>query len=346
MSGGVLAIRLRALGDVVLTTPALRALKRGFPGASLEVVTESRYAPLLDGLAGVDRVWPLERSPGSTLRLIVALRRRRFERAVDFFGTPRSALLAACCGARVSAGYALRGRGRLYSIRVPRSLDAPGGRREHAAATHVRLAAAAGGVPDGLEARIALQRGARAAAAELLERAGVRDPARCVGLVAAGTWPAKTWPRSHAAALARRLMAAGLGVLLLSGPGEAEVVAALRALAPGVAVLPECDVAVLAAVIERLAAVVGTDSGPRHVAAALSVPTFAWFGPTHPDTWNPPGEQHGFIQTGLPCRACDRTVCPHWSCMPSIAPEDAAARVLAHLERHGSAAGLSSAAGA
>ena len=53
--------------------------------------------------------------------------------------------------------------------------------------------------------------------------------------------------------------------------------------------LPPCGVGELMAVIERLAAVVGTDSGPKHLAAALGVPTFTWYGPTHPDTWSPPG---------------------------------------------------------
>ncbi len=111
--------------------------------------------------------------------------------------------------------------------------------------------------------------------------------------------------------------------------------AALQALAPGVKALPACGLAALAGAIAGLGAVVGTDSGPRHVAAALGVPTFAWFGPTHPDTWNPPGPAHGFWWTSLPCRGCDRTRCPHWKCLPGLSPAQAAERVLAHLERHG-----------
>ena len=118
----------------------------------------------------------------------------------------------------------------------------------------------------------------------------------------------------------------------------------LESLAPGVRPLPPCDVGVLAAVIERLAAVVGTDSGPRHIAAALEVPTFAWFGPTHPDTWNPAGARHGFIRTELPCRACDRTHCPHWNCMPALTPEHVSTPVLEHLARHGRTADLGTAA--
>jgi ADP-heptose:LPS heptosyltransferase len=338
---GILALRPRALGDVVLVTPALRALARGHAGRPLEVVTETRYAGLLEGLPGIARVWPLERTRASTAALARALGRRRYAWAVDFFGNPRTAFLARASGARRRAGYDLRGRGRTYDVRVPRGVPPAPGRREYAAATHVRLAEAAGGIADGVEARVAVSAAARASADTLLAGLGLSTApsgvVRAVGLVAAGTWPAKTWPLSHAAMLARALLAAGRRVLLITGPGEAPVVESLRRLVPALDVLPPCDVPVLAAVLERLQALVGTDSGPRHLAAALGVPTFAWFGPTHPDNWQPPGEAHGAWWTPLPCRGCDRTTCPHWCCLPGLAPDEAAERVLAHLERHGRA---------
>ncbi len=334
MAEAVLAIRPRTLGDVVLTTPALRALKRGHPDAALEVVTEPRYVPLLEGLPGVDRVWPLERSSRATLALARELGRRRYRVAVDFFGNSRTAFLTLASHARLTAGYDLRGRALAYRRRVPRTLAPAPGRREYAAATHVRLAQAAGGIADGLETRIAVPAAARERAAALLAGrvAGARGT---IGLVAAGTWATKTWPASHAALLARRLLAAGHRVLLLGGPGEERVTSLLERLAPGVETLPACDLATLAAVIATLHAVVGTDSGPRHLAAALGVPSFAWFGPTHPDTWSPPGALHGAWWTALPCRGCDRTVCPHWNCMPGLVPEEAARLVLRHLEVHG-----------
>lgn len=341
----VLAIRPRTLGDVVLLTPALRALAKGHPGTPLEVVTEPRYAALLAAQPGVARIWPMERTLPGTLRLIARLRARGVALAVDFFGNPRTALVTRTCGAPRTAGYDLRRRRRAYRIRVPRELRPGPDRREFAAATHVRLALAAGGVDDGIEPRLALPDGADAAARALLARAGVEDPARTIGLVAAGTWPAKTWPLSHAARLAAGLAAAGHGVLAILGPGEAHVGEALARCAPSVRLLPDCGIVDLAAVIRRLRAVVGTDSGPRHLAAAFGVPTYAWFGPTHPDTWTPPGP-HGVWRTALPCRACDRTVCPHWSCLPALAPDRALALVLAHLEAHGTAAGVRAAAGA
>src|SRR6185295_17292107 len=126
--------------------------------------------------------------------------------------------------------------------------------------------------------------------------------------------------------------AAGQSVLLLAGPGEGRVAATLQSLAPGIAVLPPCDVPELAAVIARLRGVVGTDSGPRHLAAALGRPTFAWFGPTHPDNWTPPGEAHGVWWTDVPCRGCNLTACPHWVCLPGLHPDAALQRVRAHFD--------------
>ena len=346
MKGSVLAIRLRALGDVVLTTPALRALKRGYPEAPLEVVTEQRFAPLLEGLADIDRVWPLERSARSTLELIASLKRRRYGLAVDFFGNPRSALITTLCGAAHTVGYDVRGRRFAYGTRVPRTLSPDQGRLEYAAASHVRLAVAAGGRADGLHASIALSASAREAAERILEQAGL-EPRATVGMVAAGSWSTKTWPLANAALLARSLMSAGWSVLHLGGPEDERVAARLTHITPAIVTLPPCDVGVMAAVIARLGAVVGTDSGPRHVAAALGVPTFSWFGPTHPDNWSPLGEEHAFWRTSLPCRGCNRTSCPHWNCMPGLTPALAAELVLDHLGRHASPlADLGTAAGA
>jgi ADP-heptose:LPS heptosyltransferase len=341
----LLAIRPRALGDVVLLTPALRALKRGHPGAALEVVTEPRFAALLGELPEVERVWSLPRTASGSWELLRALRRRRYAWAVDFFGNPRTALLARLSGARRTAGFDLRGRRHAYRVRVTRDAPTPRGGREHAAAALLRLAAAAGGVPDGGPPRVALAPAFRSAAEDALRRAGIARPGQAIGLVAAGSWATKTWPASHAALLARRLMAAGRELLLLAAPGEEPVTEALLALAPGLRRLPPCGVETLAGVVARLGAVVGTDSGPRHLAAALDVPTYAWFGPTHPDAWQPAGERHGFWFTGLPCGGCDRTACPHWSCMPSLAPEEASRRVLAHLDRQAAVADGSPALG-
>ncbi|MEO5989079.1 MAG: glycosyltransferase family 9 protein [Candidatus Eisenbacteria bacterium] len=335
MNDVVVAIRPRAMGDVVLATPAFRSLALGAPDADLHVVTDARFAPLVEGLPWVKHVWRIERTNVSTRDIVAGLRRRRVRTAVDFFGNIRSAVIARASGARSVFGYELRGRKHLYTTTVPREIRFGEDHREHASAVHVRLALAAGGATTTLTPELAVNESSVLEARRLLATAGVTEPSNTVGLVAAGSWTTKMWPLSHSAVLARRLMSAGFVVLILAGPGEEQVTARLEGMVPGVRVLPSCDVAELAAVIRALRAVVGTDSGPRHLAAAWGVPSFAWFGPTHPDTWNPPGAIHGYWRTALPCRSCDRTACPHWNCLPGLSPQEGARLVMDHLDRHG-----------
>lgn len=333
MEERLLAIRPRALGDVVLTTPALRALRRGHPHARLDVLTDARYAPLIGLMSEVDRVFHFARSIRGTLEIAERLRRERYDRVIDFFGNPRSALVTKLSGSRHALGYDLRGRRYAYDEVVPRNVIAPGRRAEYAAASHVRLAVAAGGRDDGVDVRMRLPESARARARDDLEHAGAAR-GRAIGLVAAGTWATKTWPLSHFAALARKLTAAGHPLVAITGPGEEHVTARLARLAPGIQPLPPAhDVVHLAALVAELRALVGTDSGPRHLAAAFGVPTYSWFGPADPEIWTPPDPRHATWWTSVPCRACNLTRCPHWNCLPELAPSEAARRVLEHLAR-------------
>ena len=333
MSAPVVAVRLRALGDLTLCTAALHSLAEGHPGREVHVVTESRFAPLLEGQPQIARVWPVERTNLSTLRVVLALRSLRPAVAVDFFGNSRSAVIARLSGARHVWGFDVRGRSRFYHHTVPRVQHAGEEQREYAAASQLRLARAAGGAAVPPFPRLALTERAKRTGAECLARAGAGDPARTVGLVPAGSWATKTWPLSHSAVLARRLLEAGHPVLAIGGPGEERLLERLAGLAPGTRTLRAPDVAALAGAIAPLRALVGNDSGPRHLAVAFGLPTYTWFGPAHPGAWTPDDPRHGYWRTSLPCRACERTVCPHWNCLPALAPEDAAARVLEHLQR-------------
>jgi ADP-heptose:LPS heptosyltransferase len=334
VSAPVVAVRLRALGDLTLCTAAFHSLAEGHPGRELHVVTESRFAPLLEGQPQIARVWPVQRTTGSTLRVLGALRALRPAVCIDFFGNSRSAVIARLSGAKQVWGFDVRGRARAYDHTVPR-VEHPGGeQREYAAASLLRLARAAGGAAVPAFPRLVLTERAKRTGAECLARARVDDPARTVGLVPAGSWPTKTWPLSHSAVLARTLLEAGHPVLAIGGPGEERLLERLAALAPGTRTLRAPDVAALAGAVAPLRALVGTDSGPRHLAVAFGLPTYTWFGPAHPGAWTPDDPRHGYWRTSLPCRACERTVCPHWNCLPALAPGEAAARVLGHLAAH------------
>jgi len=101
----ILAIQFRYLGDAVLLTPALRAIKEHFADCSLHVLVAEEVVPLLEHLPWLDRVWAFPRKRGSAnLRhswpVLRALRRERFDFSVDFVGSDRGALVSLLCGAR------------------------------------------------------------------------------------------------------------------------------------------------------------------------------------------------------------------------------------------------------
>ncbi|MBI5168878.1 MAG: glycosyltransferase family 9 protein [Candidatus Eisenbacteria bacterium] len=328
----VVVVRPRALGDLILVTPAWRALAAA--GHAVHAVTEARFTPLLQGMPWLAGVHAIERTNLSTVTTLRTLRKLKPAMAVDFFGNVRTAVLAKGCGAPVVWGFDLRGRKHFYTHTVPRELRFGADGREYAVDVHMRLALAAGGVEAGRRPEIMVGSTAAAAAERLLAEAGVREPGRTVGVVASGTSQVRALPVAHSAVLARGLMEAGYEVLLITGPGEAGLTRRFVAVAPGARVLPPCGVAELAAVVQRLRAVVGTNSGPQHMAGAFDVASFAFFGPLHPDTWSPRGPRHAYWRTDVPCRACDRTECAHWHCMTRISPGEAADRVLEHLRSH------------
>ena len=128
----ILLVRLRLIGDVVFTTPAISALRRRFPDARLTYLVEAPAEPVVRHHPALDEVIVLERPRGLArfrydLRLARRLRAERFDLVIDFHGGPRSGLLTWATGAPQRIGYALPGRGWSYTTRVPwtRSLVPP-----------------------------------------------------------------------------------------------------------------------------------------------------------------------------------------------------------------------------
>jgi len=131
-----------------------------------------------------------------------------------------------------------------------------------------------------------------------------------IALMFSASWPAKAWPAREGAALHDQLAAAGCDPVLVCGPGDAQLAADLRAAAPQARFAPPTTLVELAHLISRCAVFVGTDSGPRHLAALLGVPTVTVFGPTNPRGWNPDDPRHVAVTRDVPCAPCELTRCP------------------------------------
>jgi lipopolysaccharide heptosyltransferase II len=324
----ILLTRMRFIGDVVLTTPAVQAVREAFPAAEIVYLAEREtstllaHEPALNGVIGFDFSRP---ALAETARVVALLRRYRFDAAIDFFSNPRSALLSYLSGARIRVGLDRSARRRLYTIRVRDD-----GRPKTAPEFHQQLLSAVGISPTGHVPRLVVT-------AEERERARVRIKALAgegspiVVLHPGGTWPAKLWPAERFAALAdlahERL---GAAVLLSEGPRDGETVSAVvsrargRVHRTGVVRLRE-----LAALLAEAGAVVSNDAGPMHMAAAVGTPTVGLFGPGQEEIWFPYARAagHRALRKDVPCHPCHLNVCNregagYMECMARLGVEE------------------------
>jgi len=338
----ILLVRLRLIGDVVFTTPAVSVLRRKFPSAHITYLVEAPAEPVVRHHPGLDEIIVVERPRGlARLQYDIALARRlrrdRFDLVIDFHGGPRSGFLTWATGAPQRVGYELPGRGWCYTKRVPwtRSLVPP----RHSVLNQWALLGPLGIEPPD-RARDAvtmpLDPDAVRRVDDRLLAAGVDRSARLIVLHVSAGNPFRRWPAASFAGAAATLASGDPArrIIITSGPSEhaaAEAVAAeARQLAGGAAgrILRtgEFDLAELRALVDRAALYIGGDSGPLHIAATTRTPIVALFGPTLPDRsmpWRDPAIGAIAVDAGpLPCRPCHQRRCVpgDFRCLTAISP--------------------------
>ena len=338
----ILLIRLRLIGDVVFTTPAVAAVRQHYPGAVISYLVEPSAEPVVRHNPHLDQVIVAERPRGIRravydLALARRLRRQRFDLVIDFHGGPRSAWMTRASGAPQRIGYDLPWRAWAYTERVPwsRSLVPP----RHSVENQWDLLRVLG-VPPPPRGQPAVAMAADEAAAARVDRrlrdAGVTADAPIVLIHVSAGNPFRRWPAEHfahvAAALARRDRSRR--IIISSGPSEhgaADRVAAAAQAQAGEAATAilrcgEFELTELNALAARAALYIGGDSGPLHVAATTSVPIVALFGPTLPERsmpWRDASLRAIAVDAGpLPCRPCHQRHCEpgDFRCLTQLAP--------------------------
>jgi ADP-heptose:LPS heptosyltransferase len=139
----ILLIRLRRIGDVVMTTPAVAAIKRALPGASISYVIEEPFRRLVEGNPHIDRVIAIPAKQGAAdfVRFVRELRRETYDAVVDFHGGPRASRIAWLARGKFKVGYRLKYKGWIYDVRVPRTAA---GAHIHSVENHLNLVRALG----------------------------------------------------------------------------------------------------------------------------------------------------------------------------------------------------------
>jgi heptosyltransferase-1 len=255
----ILIVRLGAMGDILHALPAVAALRESEPGAEVTWILEPKWRPLVEGSGLVHHVLPANRRDLVSLWIAYRwLARWRPDLAIDFQGLMKSAVIARCSGAAERLGFADQLREELAGLFYTRSVAAGPGHVVERNARLLGLAPAAAPLPPGLEE-------------------GTLPNGPFVLAAPFAGWTAKQWPAERYSALARRLP---VPLVLNVAPGQPTPEGTLR---------HESSLEGLIHATRRATAVLGLDSGPMHLAAALGKPGVALFGPTDPARNGPHG---------------------------------------------------------
>lgn len=342
----VLAVRPDNLGDVVMLTPALRALRVAAPGAQLELLTSpagSALRPLvreLDGQFVISPSWQQvdvarrddRHAAAREHALIDLLRVRRYDVMVVFTSFSQSPWPAAYAGLLAEIGTRIVHSGE-FGGSVATHWVTPPPDTTHQVDRCLHLLAAVGvPIPDGPDARaprLHLPPDAAAAAEQVLAAAGDPDPFAL--LVPGASCPARRYDRRRFAAAAARIAAAGLPVLVSGTPEEQGLVTEVVEMAkhPGVRVLPPLPLPTFAAVVARAAVALTNNSGGMHVADALGTPVVVTYAGTERlGDMRPRSVPAVLLQHATPCSPCRQFRCPYRRECLDVLPDRLAAAAL------------------
>jgi heptosyltransferase III len=256
----IVVIRLRSLGDCVLTTPALALLKAYRPDLLVAVVVEDRFRAVFEGNPDIDEI--LSPRIGEILRWRARL-------ALNLHGGTRSMVLTIASGAGIRAGFGHHRHSFLYSAKIPRAQEILGEEGPVHTAEHIASAMFWLGVPSGPIPRAKL-------AAD-----GRTETGAYAVLHPFASEPAKTWPAGNFLKTAAYLNGNHLEPVFVAGPNDD--IAAFR----NFRVLRGAPLEDVKSLMAGAQIFIGNDSGPAHIAAAFGVPVVAIFGPSNPVTWAP-----------------------------------------------------------
>jgi len=327
-----LVIKLRNIGDVLLSSALFRALKQARPGLWTSALVPAGTEDMLTGNPDVDEVITTTRGGFvEGARLLKRLRSRRYDLAINMTEGDRGAVLAFASGApcRIGvdpAGKGFIGKARLFS-RVVRLVE--DGR--HKALIDMDLLGPLGIRPDGAHVGLFTSRAQDARVEKMLRDAGVGPGAPLAVVHPTSRWLFKCWRDEAVAEVIDYLEGRGMRVALTSGPDgrELEKAHGILSLAKpgpldlaGMLTLKE-----LAALLKRSTLFFGVDTAPMHMAAALGVPVVALFGPSDHRTWGPLSDRARVVRaSGFDCMPCRRDGCggsKKSACLEAIGVDDA-----------------------
>lgn len=328
----ILVSRLRFMGDIILTTPIVAALKKRFPESEIDYLAEPPYIDLLQNHPSVTNLFVFDRAiySSSTFmknihlqwNLIKTLRNRKYDVAIDLFGIPRSAWLLKCTKAPIRIGGCFRYRSHLYSHCFSTNQD------WRTAVDFHNLSLKRIGIYEALEPpKIYLTTSELNWAKQYLAQKDLDLAKPIIGIHPGATWPAKIWPRERFVQLAKKIVnELKLPVFFTFGPEDEKISDAIRAeTGSNIFIGDVLPLRKLASVLACFSVYISNDCGPMHLAPAVGTSTLGIFGPSIPEIWfNYKKEDgHRLIIKDIDCRPCHQHECPiQHQCMDWISVDE------------------------
>ncbi|MBF0619801.1 MAG: glycosyltransferase [Candidatus Omnitrophica bacterium] len=341
-SVNILVIKLSAVGDIILATASLKALRDRFPDARICCLSGREGATVLHGCPYIDDVVVYDyrvKDKGffGFWRILSKLRRYRFDKVIDFQNNNRSHLMGFLCLPRASYGYKNQKLGFLLTDGIPD--DDPNIQPvRHQFRVLEKLGIE---YSDAVRLKITLRPDDHEYARELLHGSWIDEKAHTIvgiNIAASEKWASKNWPVENIAALCDMLAADNIRVIITGMEKDNVFVRNLAAVMkskPSVFV-GKTTLMQLAALISYCKVYITPDSAPLHVAASVGVPVISLFGPTNPERHVPPGETIRVMRKTMPCVPCYKAECKSKNgptCMRDITPYEVYLEVMRLLGR-------------
>ena len=305
----ILITQLRRIGDVLMCTPAIRALRKHYPESFIAFLTEKESASLLTENPYLNELIILDKgkykNPMYMMKKVGELRKRSFDLIIDFFGNPRSAWICFLSRAKYRLGPDLEGRGTLYNLKMP-SNSQP----KYAAQTRLDDLQILGIESNDKKLDLFLSEKSKEFAKLFFERNKLSETDFIISVSATARRHFNRWPSERYAKICDWLISEhNAKVILVWGPGEKEFVERMKQLTKKDVLISEATPTLqeLGAILERCDLHIGNDNGTKHIAVAVGLPTITIYGPHSHISWTfPDAKRHKWIQKEVNCPNCKK----------------------------------------
>jgi heptosyltransferase-3 len=316
----ILIIQLRRIGDVLICTPAIRALRKRFPESIISFLTEKESEPILRFNPYLNDKIILDRKKYKNffylLKTVRNLRKQNFDLAIDFFGNPRSAYFTFLSGARTRLGFDLPRRKFLYNILASRGTSL-----EYAALSRLKALKPLGIESDDCKLDFFLSDEARNFAEQFFQKENLNSENLVISVSPTSRRKFNFFPLDRYAQICDWLTEEfSAKIILVWGPGEEKIVQSLWSKTKNRPLIspPTPTLLELGAILERCNLHIGNDNGTKHIAAAVGKPTFTIYGPNSPFSWTFPDPlRHSYIKKEVDCHNCEdeKHKCENLKCL-------------------------------